>query len=500
MGFREPQTPGIGGLDELTPSEELWLQSGTAGVLKLLETTAPTEESGVGLVYVKSSDSKLYFKNDSGTEYELGTSSTNEKVKYDAGDTTAGYLGAKTVAGTGITLAEGDGADENKLKITNSAPDQTVAFTGGTNVTIGGTYPNFTITDNSQVSGSYQALASNLTSLAGLSYVSDSFVKMTGANTFSLDTNTYLTSLSGAVLTDQSTPQTIGATGARLAKLWATDIESTNVPTVGGSAVYYTGGTDVAVADGGTGKSSWTQYLIPYADTTTSFSQIAIGSSGQVLTSNGAGSAPSFQTISAGGAAWTAVPGTPTRTGNTTFTITGDYTSLVTTGMVIKWTESAAIKVGMVLSSTYSSPNTTVTIVGDTMASIDASSCKYFHGKAIVRAFSVAGTLGATATDVARAWYADIAYRVICAKPSVGFAGTTNNTTFDVNKNGTTMFTTKPTVATTALTGTLFTADNGTSLAINDRVSIDIDAVQTTPAIDGYIDLFILPTYYLQLT
>jgi len=56
--------------------------------------------------------------------------------------------------------------------------------------------------------------------------------------------------------------------------------------------------TDVGVAHGGTGKSSWTQYLIPYADTTTSFSQIAIGTSGQVLTSNGAGSASSFQTLS----------------------------------------------------------------------------------------------------------------------------------------------------------------------------------------------------------
>jgi hypothetical protein len=45
---------------------------------------------------------------------------TDEKVKYDAGDPTAGYLGAKVVAGTGITLSEGTGADENKLKITNS--------------------------------------------------------------------------------------------------------------------------------------------------------------------------------------------------------------------------------------------------------------------------------------------------------------------------------------------------------------------------------------------
>ena len=35
--------------------------------------------------------------------------------------------------------------------------------------------------------------------------------------------------------------------------------------------------TPLSVGNGGTGKTSWTQYLIPYADTTTSFSQIAIG-------------------------------------------------------------------------------------------------------------------------------------------------------------------------------------------------------------------------------
>lgn len=45
---------------------------------------------------------------------------TDEKVKYDASDPTAGYVADKFVAGTGITLAEGTGADENKLLITNS--------------------------------------------------------------------------------------------------------------------------------------------------------------------------------------------------------------------------------------------------------------------------------------------------------------------------------------------------------------------------------------------
>jgi len=98
--------------------------------------------------------------------------STDEKVKYDSSDTTAGYLSEKIIAGSGISLAEGTGADENKIVITNSG----------------------VITETDPVF------------------------------------NTWLgtSPLSGYVKTDQSTPQTIGATGARLAKLWATDITCTN--------------------------------------------------------------------------------------------------------------------------------------------------------------------------------------------------------------------------------------------------------------------------------
>jgi len=43
----------------------------------------------------------------------------DDKVKYDVNDPTAGYVADKFVAGTGITLSEGTGADENKLKIIN---------------------------------------------------------------------------------------------------------------------------------------------------------------------------------------------------------------------------------------------------------------------------------------------------------------------------------------------------------------------------------------------
>lgn len=50
-----------------------------------------------------------------------------------------------------------------------------------------------------------QPLATNLTSLSGLTYVSTSFVKMTASGTFSLDTNTYLTANQTITLSGEAT-------------------------------------------------------------------------------------------------------------------------------------------------------------------------------------------------------------------------------------------------------------------------------------------------------
>ena len=84
---------------------------------------------------------------------------------------------------------------------------------------------------------------------------------------------------------------------------------------------------------------------------------------------------------------WTAIAGT--RASNTSFTVASDITSYATKGLIIKWTENsgANVRCAMVTSSTFSSPNTTVNIVGDTMASIDSGSLKYIvTGKQIGRA------------------------------------------------------------------------------------------------------------------
>jgi hypothetical protein len=55
------------------------------------------------------------------------------------------------VSGTGISLTTNDTTDS--LTVTNSAPDQVVALSSGTGISVSGTYPNFTITNTSPSSG-----------------------------------------------------------------------------------------------------------------------------------------------------------------------------------------------------------------------------------------------------------------------------------------------------------------------------------------------------------
>lgn len=81
---------------------------------------------------------------------------------------------------------------------------------------------------------------------------------------------------------------------------------STNLPTavtIGGAYIYRASGTDVPVADGGTGVSSLTAYAVICGGTTSTNpvqSLSGVGNSGEVLTSNGPGQLPSFQAVSGG--------------------------------------------------------------------------------------------------------------------------------------------------------------------------------------------------------
>ena len=77
----------------------------------------------------------------------------------------------------------------------NTATSGSIVLAGTLNVANGGTGVTTlaALASNSAFSSLYQGLNTNLTSLSGLTYASLSFVKMTAAGTFALDTNTYLT-------------------------------------------------------------------------------------------------------------------------------------------------------------------------------------------------------------------------------------------------------------------------------------------------------------------
>jgi len=69
----------------------------------------------------------------------VGGSSADEKVKYDVNDPTAGYIVDKIIAGSGISIAEGTGANENKLEIINTDK--------GSDVDLSGLLPDSHLTD-----------------------------------------------------------------------------------------------------------------------------------------------------------------------------------------------------------------------------------------------------------------------------------------------------------------------------------------------------------------
>lgn len=67
--------------------------------------------------------------------------------KYYTDERVDDRVGSLVVAGTSISATYDDAA--GSLTIANTAPDQTVALTGGTGISTSGTYPNFTITNSS---------------------------------------------------------------------------------------------------------------------------------------------------------------------------------------------------------------------------------------------------------------------------------------------------------------------------------------------------------------
>jgi hypothetical protein len=164
----------------------------------------------------------------------------------------------------------------------------------------------------------YQPLDADLTAIAALTGTSG-LLKKTAANTWALDTSTYLTAnqsitLSGAVTGSGTTAITTdfqtstaggflghsGTTSSALAMI--TSATQYHVPIIGASSALAFGyltsssfGTNIlAVANGGTNLASYTVGDILYASGTTALSKLSDVATGSVLLSGGTSTAPSW--------------------------------------------------------------------------------------------------------------------------------------------------------------------------------------------------------------
>jgi hypothetical protein len=252
----------------------------------------------------------------------------------------AGVVGATELAATIDAAATNFTFQDNNFRIKDNADTSKVVdfqcsgITTATTRTL--TIPNAsgTIALISDLSA-YQGLDSTLTALA--SYNTNGLLTQTSADTFVgrtlTGTTNEITVTNGDGVSGDPTislPSTLAlrskavqvqdnnftiADNGDVTKLLAFECSgittgttrTLTVQNVSGT-VLVTGGSDVVVADGGTGASSFTAYAVVCGGTTPTgaFQSVAsLGSAGDVLTSNGAGALPTFQAPAGGGSGLT---------------------------------------------------------------------------------------------------------------------------------------------------------------------------------------------------
>jgi hypothetical protein len=143
--------------------------------------------------------------------------------------------------GTGISVSGSPITGSGSITVTNTAPDQVVAFTNGTGISVTGTYPNFTVTNTDR--GGQQPIFKNIAVSGQSTVVADS----------NNDTLTLVAGSNITITTDAATDSiTIASTGG------------------GGSMVYPSAG--IAVSTGtawGTSLTAPTGAIVGTTDTQT---------------------------------------------------------------------------------------------------------------------------------------------------------------------------------------------------------------------------------------
>jgi len=107
-----------------------------------LSDTVPIAKGGTGQITAQAAINALLPSQAGASGKNLQSDGTNVSFVADAGGTVTSVA---ATAGTGISVSGSPITTSGTLTITNTAPDQIVALTGGTGITTSGTYPNFTV-------------------------------------------------------------------------------------------------------------------------------------------------------------------------------------------------------------------------------------------------------------------------------------------------------------------------------------------------------------------
>jgi len=201
-------TPGTAAFTSLTTTGSSGASTLIGGVLNV-PTYTLAGLGGITLTSLSSTATGLTYTNTTGvfsltSGYLIPTTASYNNTNWDSAFTnritslTTTGSGAATLVANVLNIPTPPSATFSSLTVTGNSGASTL-LSGVLNV------PTYTL---SGLGG--QPLATNLTSLSALTYASTSFVKMTAAGTFALDTNTYLTSAITSLGGLTGTTQTFG--------------------------------------------------------------------------------------------------------------------------------------------------------------------------------------------------------------------------------------------------------------------------------------------------
>ena len=282
------QTSGSSRLD----LSDLGVRMGGTGARITSISDDTTMASDSSTLSVTQHAAKTYADSVGGASVTLTNAGTTSLVNDGIGP---GLATKGLVNGSGISFS----TSATDVTITNSAPDQTVSITDSNGLTIGGTYPNFTIGITAPVSIANGGTNATSVGAAGTLATSDgtkyTFTSYTFPSAATQGDILYASASNvwSSLAKNTTATRYLSNTGTINSPAWAAiDLSNGTTGTLGATS-------------GGTAQSTYTTGDILYASATNTLSKLAIGSSTQVLTVSGG--VPTWATPSGVGLTFNAV-------------------------------------------------------------------------------------------------------------------------------------------------------------------------------------------------